>query len=65
MSAKAVLIQVERPHRDEHHKDGRHWEIEWVGPMGCFRSGQWYGPIQVRRLAEECGASEIEERRLS
>jgi hypothetical protein len=64
VSARAVLIELQAGHADEHYKRARHWEIEWQGPAGNFRSGQWYGPIQVRRLAEECGAKEIEERPL-
>ena len=64
MSARAVLIEVESGHADERFKRGRHWGIEWQGPAGNFRSGQWYGPIEVRRIADECRPSEIELRPL-
>jgi hypothetical protein len=64
VSARAVLIEVQAGHQDERFKRGRHWEIEWQGAAGNVRSGQWYGPIEVRRVAEDCHPSEIEVRAL-
>jgi hypothetical protein len=64
MTARVVLVEVQHAHSDEKYSRGRHWELEWQGPAGTFRSGQWYGPIEVRRVAEECNPSDIEVRAL-
>jgi len=51
--ALAVIVKLERAHSTS-------WQLEWRGPLGNRRSGQWYATYaEAHAMAESCGAAGI------
>lgn len=57
--AVAVILTVP-PHAYEPRPHHDHYEIEWRGPVGAFRSNTWYRSAEAAwAMARECGAREL------